>query len=132
VHAYGAAAHEFRAFDTAGAIVGRYPTEGDGGGHLIEVAASPDDRWLAGGDSDGTTWIWRVSDRTLVARLRDHGERVSSLAFLGDATLVTGSWDGTLRIRDLAALELPLASLRADIERAWGLTLEDVILDAPR
>ena len=67
-------------------------------------------------------------DGTLLARLRGHTGRVSSVEFTPDGTtLVSGGWDGTARVWDLGALRrLPVALLR-DAEAAWGLGLDEAM-----
>ena len=64
----------------------------------------------------------------MVAVLRGHSARVSSVEFgPGGDWLVSGSWDGTARIWDLAGLTEPAEVLIARGERAWGLSLEEAM-----
>jgi WD40 repeat protein len=108
-------------------VVARYAVDTEAGGHLGEIEIDAGARFVAAGDGDGTTWIWRQADGRLLARIRDHRERVTGLAFDGAGRLWTGSWDGTVRVRSLAALEAPVAELRARIDAAWALSLERVV-----
>ncbi len=78
--------------------------------------------FLAAGDRQGGTWLWRVGGDglTLVARFEDHDARVAALAFSPDLSLfASGSWDQRLRLRSLAEPHAP-----EHYERAWALTLE--------
>ena len=78
---------------------------------LIEVAVSPEGDLLAAGSQDGRVFLWRVREREPIAVLRDHDERVPALVFghttKGTRLLVSGSWDETVRVRDLTPLVGP-------------------------
>lgn len=86
------------------------------GGHLAIATLS------------GDVAVLDVATGELVARLRGHTARVSSVEFGPDGDwLVSGSWDGTARIWDLSGLTRPAAELVAEGERAWGLGLDEAI-----
>ena len=71
------------------------------------MAFSPDGRTLAAGVTDGTVWMWRVTDParpTLVAALTGPAHAVYSVAFApSGARLAAGSADGTVRLWDTQA-----------------------------
>ena len=76
-------------------------------GYVYSVAFSPDGRTLAAGVTDGTVWLWRVTDParpTLAASLTGPVHAVYSVAFApGGASLAAGSADGTIRLWDTQA-----------------------------
>jgi WD40 repeat protein len=58
----------------------------------------------------------------------DHLERVPAMVFSRDSRwLVTGSWDRTLRVRDLAAVTEDAGVLKAGLERDLGLGLGEAL-----
>ncbi len=65
---------------------------------ILRLQLSPDDALVASGHLDGRVLVFRSGDGLLLATLRGHAERVSSLAFAERRLLVTGSWDGTARL----------------------------------
>ncbi len=102
-----------------------------GDGLVYDVALSLGARYVAVGNLRRTARVWRVADRTLVAVLRGHSQRVSHVSF--DRTgeqLLTASWDGTARLWDMRVLARPAAELAAEVQTAWGLSLRDA-LDTP-
>lgn len=96
----------------------------------LDVGVSPKDRYLAVGCISGAVLVFRGSDLRLVASLPGHTGRVPSVAF--DASgrwLVTGSWDGTVRVWDLSVLDRPADALVSQLEAAWGMGLPDALGD---
>jgi serine/threonine protein kinase len=74
-------------------------------GHKQEVlclAASPDGKLLASGDSGDTILLWDAITGNQLARLKKHADRVMSLAFSPDSKrLASGCWNGEILIWDL-------------------------------
>jgi WD40 repeat protein len=74
------------------------------GGYVYSVAFSPDGHTLAAGVTDGTVWLWHVSQPArprLLATLTGPAAQVFSVAFSpGGTTLAAGSLDGTVRLWD--------------------------------
>ncbi len=92
---------------------------------LLDVALSPDDRRAAIGTLAGDVLLLELDSGQLRAILRGHTGRVSSVGFLPDGqTVVSGSWDRTLRRWDLSRLDTPAAALVAEVEAAWGMDLD--------
>ena len=95
---------------------------------VIDVAFSADDRYIAAGQLGGTARIWSAQTGVLLAVLRGHSERVASVEFSPDGRwLATGSWDSSMRIWGLGVLEKPAEALVAEVEAAWGITLEQAL-----
>lgn len=99
-----------------------------GGPRAVSMALSPDERWIAVGQLDGQISLWRVDDGALLATLTGHTQRAQSLAFAPSGeSLVSGSWDGDLRVWDLRHVEQDTAALSEALEAAWGRGLADVL-----
>ena len=65
------------------------------------IAFSPDGQYIASAHSDSTIHFWYMG-RTYIDALKGHTNVVSSIAFFRDSpTLVSGSYDGTVRLWDL-------------------------------
>ena len=123
---YVAHAGEVEAIETTTcATIGLYdartgPRHSSARAGLTELVASGDGAWIAAGTRDGHVLVWDV-DGALVLSLAAHDELVSALAFDPRGHfLATGSWDGRLRILDLAVLARPAADIVADVLAAWG------------
>ncbi len=96
----------------------RWETDGH---RPLDLAISPDDRWVATAGLDRTVRIWSLADGSLRAVLRGHRERVISLEYSTDGQrLLSGSWDGAARLWDLSGLERPAAELLAELSAAWA------------
>ncbi|MBL8785591.1 MAG: protein kinase [Deltaproteobacteria bacterium] len=109
--------------DTAGQVVREVPLTST----TVELVASPDGRHLASSDTRGRVEVRQTSDLALVAGLEAHRERAAALSW-GTRRLVSGAWDGSLRVWNPEVLERAPSS--ADLERLWGLSVD--ALDAVR
>ena len=99
-----------------------------GDGRVFDVALSRNAQYVAVGNLRRTARVWRVADRTLVATLRGHSNRVSHVSFNSSGDyLLTGSWDGSARLWDMRVLSRPAVELAAEVRADWGLTLEDAL-----
>jgi WD40 repeat protein len=90
-----------RQWDAAtGRELGRLP----GLGFITGPALSPDGRFLAAGNVDGTIHLWDPGTRREVRTLTGHKGRVESVAFAGDSRRLAslGAHDRTIRIWDAA------------------------------
>lgn len=97
-----------------------------GGRHTLDLALSPDGRWLAAGDLDQNARIWSTQDGRLVAVLRGHSGRIAGVGFSQDGrTLYTASWDGSARLWGMDALTRPADAILSDAQAAWGLDLSE-------
>lgn len=96
-------------------------------GRVLSVAVSLDGRWVAAAGREGAIEVFDADSGGRVAVLRGHRETTPHVAFGADGTLYSGSWDGTVRAWDGAVLRAPPASLVAEAEGAWGLTLADAL-----
>lgn len=71
---------------------------------LNSIAISPDNRWLVGGNRDGTVTLWNLQTGEELRTFEVTESAVHSLAILPDGkTLVVGSSDRFIRLWDLSA-----------------------------
>jgi len=117
-------AMSLRRFHPDGTVTWNAPTPGN----VIDLAASPDGRWLAVGTLDGAVSVWAVGESEPRARTSGHRARVSALAFSADSQwLASGSWDGEVRTWAVGALSVEAGPLVAEAEAAWGVNLDAVL-----
>lgn len=87
---------------------------------VLDVAMSPDGRWIAAGLLTGGAVVWDRQGRRR-AVLDGHAQRVSSVAFAPDSSvLATGGWDDRVHLWDLSVLDAPAASLVNGVRAAWS------------
>ncbi len=114
-----------RLFDAHGALLRFIPVPGPSVGDL---AISPDDRWIAGAQVDGTVRVWALDDGREVAVLKGHEGRASSVQFAANGSeLISAGWGGQILRWSVDAFDQPATALLAEVERAWGMSLEDAL-----
>lgn len=96
-------------------------------GVVTALALSPEGRWLAVGDSTGALSIYEGPRWELRARASRHQDRVSALSFSAAGTLASAGWDRRTVLWNLEALAGPPDP--AQVERAWGVTLDALLKD---
>lgn len=87
---------------------------------VLDVAVSPDARWIVAGTAAGTVEVWAADGRR-VAHLRGHTARVAWVGFAAGA-LWSAGWDGVVLRWDLAALTASAETLVAEADATWGPT----------
>jgi len=65
---------------------------------LTCMTFSPDGRWLAVADTEGTFYLWDPSGQRPIRRRSGHSGGVMALAYSPDGTLATGGMDRTIRL----------------------------------
>jgi WD40 repeat protein len=99
----------------------------------MDVALSPNERWVAAASPDHNARIYDAETGRLLAVLSGHQERVVSVDFSPDSRqLVTGSWDRTARIWAMEALDQTPQELLQKAENTWGISLEEALQAAAR
>ena len=92
------------------------------------MSFSADDRYLAAGLTSGESLIFSVQTGEVLAVLSGHSERVVTVDFSPDGRwLATGSWDGTLYLWSMTALETPADELSKEIGAAWQMSIEEAL-----
>jgi WD40 repeat protein len=110
------------------ALDGTLTWEADIHGTPLDVAISPDDRWMAVGLMDGSVPVWRIGESAPRVRLLGHRARAAAVSFSPDSLwLATGGWDDEVRQWSVAAFDSDADQTASDAERALGLTLDEVM-----
>ncbi|HMV67220.1 MAG TPA: hypothetical protein PKA64_10245, partial [Myxococcota bacterium] len=98
------------------------------GGMPLWLTADPWFRRVAIGHQDGSVRVWSLPDLQLEAVLRGHASRVLALAFSADGRwLVTGSWDGDVRLWHMRPLDVSAAELEAEAVGGWGRSAHELL-----
>ena len=67
--------------------------------HVLALAVTSDDRYLASGGRDKTIFVWDLNNLSLVKRFRGHKGPILSLAFRkGSRQLFSAADDMTLKV----------------------------------
>lgn|GEM_PF-1618729 len=104
-----------------------YESYDGGDAELLDVAVGPNGRYIAAGTLSGRILVWARGDEFPVAILEGHEERTVDLAFAdGGATLASASWDETLRLWNLAALDTDPKEALQSAESDWGRSAKSV------
>lgn len=97
-----------------------------GGPELGALAVSP--RVLAASARDGSVHLWRRGEARAYAVIRDLERRVDEVVLAPDGSwLVAGDWTGRMLFMDT---DTRGPGGLAEAERAWGLTLDDLVPEA--
>jgi WD40 repeat protein len=83
------------------------------GAHLPwAIAFSPGGDLVASGSASGAIQVWDATNLSIIATIRGHHGRVTSITFSSDGSqIVSGSLDGTVCIRPVASSEEQIASI---------------------
>jgi WD40 repeat protein len=101
-----------RVFDIV-TVTGRTQVSNSPGSALPwDIAFSPGGDLIASGTAPGVIHVWDARDLSSIATISGHHGRVTSIAFSSDASqIVSGSLDGTVRIRAVASSEEQIAPI---------------------
>lgn len=99
---------------------------------IYDMALSPDGAHIALGTLDGELVILDGASLEVRARIAAHENRVSSLAFTADGTLLSGSWDGSVRVWSLDPIVEPARYAPDAVEADWGLTRDEAMAGRTR
>lgn len=92
-------------FDLSGGknvALDHYPFRGN---QVISVDFSPDGKLVAFGVDDGTIWLYRFEDATVLARLSGHSDKVTQVTFAPiEGYLASGATDGNVILWDISEL----------------------------
>ena len=92
-----------------------------GGGSIVAIAISADNRRVAAAGFDATVQVWDVATGALVATLAGHTNYVYGLSFARDGRLASSSWDGSVIVWDVAT-SMPRVRLSTSSRtRLWGV-----------
>jgi WD40 repeat protein len=89
-------------------------------GYLLPwaIVFSPGGNLIAWGTASGAIQIWDASNLSSIATISGHHGRLTSIAFSSDGSqIVSGSEDGTVRIRPVASSEKQLAPIPGHTDR---------------
>jgi WD40 repeat protein len=111
----------------------------DSQGHLIKkldghtsairtIAFSPDSSLLVTGSDDFSIRVWHSRDGTAAAVLIGHGGPIASLAFPGNARVLSASGDGTVRLWDLETSQPLVISDKRSYNGGQGAASSDGVL----
>jgi WD40 repeat protein len=115
---------EVRRYALDGTVSWRAAVPGTG----IDVAITPDDRWVAVGTMDGSVHVWRVGEAKPRVRLLGHRARAAAVAFSPDSRwLATGAWDDDVRQWAVSAFEADATATASEVEAALGSRLDEVM-----
>lgn len=115
--------------------VGLYPATGPArwirsteGALALDVALSPDNRWVAVALSDHRVWVLDAERGEVRAVLYGHRDRVVSVDFHPSRfELASAGWDSSVRRWDLSVLDGDTERLRMQAEQTWHLSLEEAL-----
>lgn len=97
----------------------------------VDVELTADGSRLITAGRDGVARVYDLPSGTLVARLKGHDERLSTIALADHGqTVYTASWDGSVHRFRLDVLDASPDALLTEVQAAWDRSLEDA-LSAP-
>lgn len=71
---------------------------------ISAISTSRSEHYQAAGSEQGEVWIWNEESQMLHQRWQAHTDRIRTLVFSPDGrSLMTGSWDNTIKLWDVAS-----------------------------
>ncbi|KAG2060605.1 WD40 repeat-like protein [Suillus hirtellus] len=93
----------------SGTQIGEDWRDEDDEAEVWSMALSPNGKTIASGCSNGKVKLWDVETRKVIAKWPGHINVVGALCWSGDdERVLSGSWDGTARVRDVESSQTVL------------------------
>ena len=87
---------------------------------VTTLAFSPDGKTIATGDGENQLKLWDADNGEALKSFKGHKEPVSQVAYDSEGTLISGSWDKTLRVWSEEMRELKGHSSEITALRVFG------------
>ena len=93
---------------------------------------SPDGKLIAAADYNGTAYVWDIasSDPHLIEKFTGHTDNISALAFYSPSSLISASYDGSVKFWKIGALSVEPIETNLDSTSSCSSTYASTTLHA--